>query len=155
MKSVVKLGGLASAILVIYFDVDLDPETGARLMFIPEQRGFEYKAQPYACVKFDNGLDACTGGPPEARPVERYGAIGLDRFTGWDENDKEIVVSSLGSPGRKASRKTPIQGKVVTTFLDYQDLGARSGQTIRILARKACSLAQPESLFPEILLTLN
>lgn len=148
-------GDFASAVLYLYFDTDNDPGSGITLMFFKTKSGFDYKAELDACIKFDNGMRACTGGSGNAKPVERFAAVNLIRFKGKSENDKEHVLSALGFPGRKPSQKIPITGKVIQGVIDYQDLKVKPGQTIRILVREACGPSKPSSLFSEILLTLN
>ncbi len=148
-------GDFASSVLYLYFDTDNDPGSGITLMFFKSKTGFEYKAELDACIKFDNGMTACTGGSRKSKPIKRFGSVDLYRLKGRSENDKEPVLSALGFPGRKASQKIPITGKVVQGVIDYQDLKVKSGQTIRILVREACGPLNPSSLFPEILLTLK
>jgi hypothetical protein len=145
----------ASAVIDLYIDVDNDPNTGIQLMFFKDEKGFEYKAALDSCIKFDNGMNACTGGTGKAKVLERYGSIEMNQFTGESENDKKTVISALGFPGKKASQKTPIKGKVVEGEIEYADLGVKPGQTIRVLIRESCGPIKPSSLFPEVLLTLN
>jgi hypothetical protein len=146
----------ASSVLDIYFDTDNNPKSGIKLMFFKEKTGFTYKGQLLSCIKFDNGMTACTGGTSKkAKVTERFGAMGLDRFKGKTENEKENVVSSLGFPNRKKAIRTPIKGKVVEGVLDYEDLKVKPGQTIRLLIREASTNRFKDSLFPEVLLTLK
>jgi len=146
----------ASSVVDIYFDTDNDPSSGIKLMFFKDKAGFNFKGKLLACIEFDNGMTACTGGTSKkAKVTKRFGAIGLDRFKGKTENEKENVVSSLGFPNRKKAIRTPIEGKVVEGVLDYEDLGVKPGQTIRILMREASTNSFKQSLFPEVLLTLN
>jgi hypothetical protein len=149
-------GDFASSVVDVYFDPDNDPKTGIKLMFWKDKMGFSYKGQLLSCIKFDNGMTACTGGTSKkAKVVKRFGAMGLDRFKGKTENEKENLVSSLGFPNRKKAIRTPIKGKVVVGVLDYEDLGVKSGQTIRLLIRESSSHSIKKSLLPEVLLTLE
>jgi hypothetical protein len=145
----------ASTVLVIYFDTDANKKTGAKLSSFKGFSGYDYMAELQACIEYDNGMKACSGGSSKAKPVARFAAINMVRYPGESENKKEKLVSSLGFPGRKPSAITPIKGKVVQTTLEYADLKVKSGQTIGILVHEACSFRKPENLFPEIRLTLK
>ena len=145
----------ASNVLIVWFDVDNSPKTGIQLMFYKDRVGFEYRSQLYACIKYDNGMTACTGGSSKTKVLERFGALDLDYFKGKDENARKSLVGTLRFPGQKPALKTPITGKTVKGVLDYADLKVKSGQTIRILVREACGPIKATSLFPEVLLTLK
>ncbi len=145
-------GNFASSVAEVYFDTDNDPKSGARLMFFRDRKGFDYRSEIDACIKYDNGMTACTGGSSKAKVLKRFGAMGLDRLKGKTE---EQVVSVMGFSGSKAATRTPIEGKVVVGVLDYEDLKVKPGQTIRILVRESCGPLHESSLFPEVLLTLD
>lgn len=149
-------GRFASSVIDVYFDTDNDPNSGIQLMFFKDKKGFTYKSQLEACIKFDNGMTACTGGSGDkAKVLERFGAMGLDRFKGKTENETEHIVTALGFPDQKKAKRFPIKGKVVEGALDYEDLKVKSGQTVRILVREASTNVFKKSLFPEVLLTLE
>jgi opacity protein-like surface antigen len=145
----------ASSVIEVFFDTDNNPKTGAASMFYKDRTGFNYKGHIDSCIKFDNGMTACTGGSKGAKPVERFAAMGLYELTGKSDAEKKETVSAMGFPGRKAGKKVPIKGKVVTGVLEYADLKVKPGQTIRILMRESCGPIKASSLFPEVLLTLN
>lgn len=146
----------ASSVIEVFFDTDNDPKTGAASMFYKDRTGFNYKAKIEACIKFDNGMTACTGGTSKkAKVLERFGAMGLYELTGKNDAEKKEIVSAMGFPGKKAGKKIPVTGKVITGVLEYADLKVKSGQTIRILIRESCGPIKATSLFPEVLLTLN
>lgn len=145
----------ASSVIEVFFDTDNDPKTGAASMFYRDRTGFSHKGHIDSCIKFDNGMTACTGGSSKAKPVKRFAAMGLYVLTGKSDAQKKETVSAMGFPGRKAGKKTPVKGKVITGVLDYADLKVKPGQTIRILIRESCGPIKASSLFPEVLLTLN
>lgn len=148
-------GEFASAVVDVYFDTDSDPKSGATLMFYKHKTGFNYRAQIESCIKFDNGMTACTGGSKGAKPVERFGAMGLYRLEGESDAEKKEVVSAMGFPGKKAGQRIPVKGKLISGALEYADLNVKPGQTIRILVRESCGPIKATSLFPEVLLTLD
>lgn len=145
----------ASSVIEVFFDTDNDPKTGAASMFYKDKTGFNYKGHIDSCIKYDNGMTACTGGSGKAKPVERFAAMGLYELTGKNDAQKKEIVSAMGFPGKKKGIKVPIKGKVVQGVLDYADLKVKPGQTIRILMRESCGPIKATSLFPEVLLTLN
>jgi len=147
-------GSFATSALVFYFDVDKDPATGARLNSYGKPQGFEYKGELKICMEFENGMAACTGGSTKSKVKSRYAGMDLYLLKGPSESNKERIVDSMGFPGRKPAVKTPVTGKDAKGSLEYEDLGLKSGQTVRILVSEACS-QRSKSLFPEILLTLK
>jgi hypothetical protein len=148
-------GNFASSVIEVFFDTDNNPKTGAASMFYKDKTGFNYKGHVDSCIKFDNGMTACTGGSSKAKPVERFSAMGLYELTGKNDAQKKEVVSAMGFPGKKKGKKIPVKGKVITGVLDYEDLKVKPGQTIRILMRESCGPIKATSLFPEVALTLN
>jgi hypothetical protein len=147
-------GSFATSALVLYFDVDQNPATGARLDSYGKPNGFEYKGELKICMKYENGVVACTGGSSKSKVKSRYAGMDLYRLKGSSESNKESIVDSMGFPGRKPAVKTPVTGNEAKGTLEYEDLGLKSGQTVRILVSEACS-PRAKSLFPEILLTLK
>jgi hypothetical protein len=147
-------GSFASSVLLLYFDTDNDPATGARLQSFGQPGGFEYWAELQACIEFDNGMVACVGGSRTAKVKKRFAGMNLRRFRGKQEHEAEWVMDAMGFPGRKPAPKTPIQGRTVLASFDYASLGVKPGQTVRILVSEACA-PRSKSLFPTILLTLQ
>ncbi len=145
----------ASAVIEVFFDTDNNPKTGAASMFFKDKTGFTYKGKIESCIKFDNGMTACTGGSSKAKVLKRFGAMGLYELTGKSDSQKKEIVSAMGFPGKKAGKKIPVTGKVITGVLEYADLKVKSGETIRILIRESCGPIKASSLFPEVLLTLK
>jgi hypothetical protein len=147
-------GNFADSVIAVYFDTDNDPQTGAKMYFLDDKKGFgyEYTAKLNACIKYDNGMTACAGGS-DAKVLKRFGAMALYRYKGKTESGKEEIVARIG--GKKKAKRIPIKGKVVQGVLDYEDLKAKSGQTIRILIWEANLHDKNKALFPEVLLTLK
>jgi hypothetical protein len=149
-------GNYASDAVTLLIDVDNNPATGTKG---GEDRpgGFEYKVKLCMCIKYDDGVDACEGGSTKGKPVERSGAIDLDRFKGDSEyGESETVVDTLGFFGKKASPKVPVAGKIVQCTLDYADLGLKPGQTIRILPKETGGAPKRGAgSFPIVLLTVR
>lgn len=149
------LGTFATSPVSIYIDADNNPATGAKL-FVGEQGGFEYRAQLSMCIKYDNGAEACSGGS-NGKPTERYGAVDLERFLGdSDFGEKETVVDSMGFGKSKKAVQVPVAGLVVEAPIDYADIKAKPGQTLRLLAREeGGSPRDGDGFFPTVLLTLK
>jgi len=149
-------GRFASAPVTVYIDTDNNAATGVKLGF-EGPTGFEYKAEVSMCIKYSDGSEACSGGSTKGKPKERYGAVTLDHFKGKSNYDeKETVVDAMGFPGSKAAVQTPVTGKVVEGSIEYADLKAKSGQTLRLLAQETGGSAKDDSgYFPIVLLTLK
>lgn len=147
-------GDFASDVVQLYIDTDNNPKTGVVPMFHKELTGFEYKGRLSACADYANGGSACAGGM-KSKVKLHFGAINLERYKGADESGAETVVDNMGFGKSKASSKLPIEANLVQATLDYADLGAKPGQTIRILARESSSNFDLSSFFPEIHLTLR
>ncbi len=147
-------GNYADSVIAVYFDMDNDPQTGAKMYFLDDKRGFgyNYTAKLNSCIKYDNGMTACAGGS-DAKVLKRFGAMALYRYKGKTESGKEEIVARIG--GKKKAKRIPIKGKVVQGVLDYEDLKVKSGQTIRILIWEADVHDKNKALFPEVLLTLK
>jgi len=147
-------GVFASEVVNLYIDADNNPKTGAELTF-PPSTGWEYKGELDACAHYADGSSACVGGS-QAKVTTHYAVAALERYKGKGEYERETVVDALGFPGKKPAPQVPIVGSVVTAGLDYADLEAKSGQTMRIWVEEACgSSAEDHGYFPEILLTLK
>lgn len=151
------LGRFATSPVTLLIDVDNNAATGIKGFTADKPSGFEYKAELSLCMKYSDGAEACAGGSKGGKPTERYGAIDLKRFTGATEPaGGETVVDSMGFPGKKASRKTPVAGQVVEASFDYADIKVKPGQTIRLLARESGGTpTDGDGAFPIVLLTLK
>ena len=149
-------GRFATSPVTAYIDTDNNPATGAKIGSNGPS-GFEYEAELSMCIKYSDGMEACSGGSTDGKPTERHGAVDLAMLTGESNYDsKEDVVDSMGFPGRKASVKVPVNGKVVEAPIEYADLKVKPGQTIRILARETGgSPTDGDGYFPIVLLTLK
>jgi hypothetical protein len=149
-------GRFATSSVTAYIDTDNNPATGARIGF-DGPGGFEYEAELSLCIEYSDGVEACSGGSTAGKPKERYGAMDLEQFKGGNNFEaKETVVDSMGFPGSKASVQVPVTGKVVESSVEYVDFMAKSGQTIRILARETGgSATDGDGYFPAVLLTLK
>jgi len=149
-------GRFASSAVTLYIDADNTAVTGVKLGF-EGPTGFEYKAELDMCIKYSDGSEACSGGSTKGKPTERYGAVDLSRFKGKSNYDeKETVVDAMGFPGSKAAVQTPMTGKVVEGSIEYADIKAKPGQTLRILAQETGgSPKEGDGSFPIILLTLK
>ena len=91
-------GSFATSALVFYFDVDQNPATGARLDSYGKPGGFEYKSELKICMKFENGVVACTGGSSKSKVKSRYAGMDLYRLKGPSESNKESLVDAMGFP---------------------------------------------------------
>jgi hypothetical protein len=147
------LGDFATVPVELYIDADNKPATGLKQ---EGYAGFDYVAKLDLCIKYNNGQLSCEGGSTKGKPVERYGGINLERFTGDSRYDTETVVDAMGFPGRKASEQTPASGKIVASSFEYADIKVPPGKTIRLLAIE--SGGQPkdgDGSFPIVVLKLN
>jgi hypothetical protein len=149
-------GRFATAPVSILVDADNNPATGTKGLG-DGPGGFEYKAELSLCIKYSDKSEACSGGSAGGKPTERYGAMNLERFKGASEYaGSDTVVDSMGFFGRKASVRVPVTGKVVESSIEYADLKAKPGQTIRLLAKeRGGSPKDDDGSFPVVLLTLK
>lgn len=148
-------GRFATSPVTLYIDADNNPATGVKLGF-EGPTGFEYQAELSMCIKYSEGGEACSGAAG-SKPTARYGAVDLEHFKGKSNYDeKETVVDSMGFPGSKAAVKTPMTGKVVEGTIEYADIKAKPGQTLRIVAQETGgSPKDGDGYFPIVLLTLK
>jgi hypothetical protein len=150
--------GLVAAVPVtIYIDSDNNPATGPKadpMWEIPA--GFEYKAELHMCVTFADESQHCDTGGSKAKPTNYDGAMNLERFKGDSYHaDYDTVVVPFRFPPAKTSARLPVKGQVVESSIEYEDLGAKPGQTIRLLAKKSGGGTKPDPAFPVVLLTLK
>ncbi len=147
-------GDFASDIVRIYIDTDNNPATGAQLMF-PKIGGFEYRAELDACVSYADRSEACAGGMKQ-KAVAHWGAMELKRYKGKEQFDTDTVVDAMDFPGKKGSPRTPIQGTLVQSVIEYADLHVKPGQTIRVAVQETGGMSDADNgFFPDILLTLK
>jgi hypothetical protein len=147
-------GDFASDVVRVYVDTDNDRSTGSQFTF-PKIGGFEYGGQLDACVSYADRSEACAGST-NSKAVAHWAALELNRYTGKGQFDKESVIDAMDFPGKKASTRTPIQGKVVESAIEYADLHVKPGQTIRLVVQETGGMSDAdEGLFPDILLTLK
>jgi hypothetical protein len=83
--------------------------------------------------------------------------VTLEKFgTEWMFKDELIGWPAAGKV--KEAKKTPVTGAVVQSTLDYAAMGAKSGQTIRLVVREFCTAKVKnvaQGFFPDIVLTLK
>lgn len=147
-------GDFASDVVRVYLDTDNNRTTGAQFTF-PKIGGFEYAAQLDACVSYADRSEACSGGT-NAKAIGHWAGLELERYKGKGQFDKDTLVDAMGFPGKKASPRTPIQGTLVESAIDYADLHVKPGQTIRVVVQETGGMSDADDgLFPDILLTLK
>jgi hypothetical protein len=135
-------GTFANDVVQVFVDTDNDPSTGGKATF-GEKAGFESQIDLLVCIEYENGGEACVGGAGEKATAYSAAAKITDTSSG------KALHSVWDLP------RTPIQGKVVSSSVSYQDLGIASGQTIRLFARESNGAYDPSSYFPEVALTLK
>ena len=149
-------GDKAGAVLDLYLDTDGNAATGGNAYWgkdaKPPKTGYEYRAQLSVCLAYDKEIGACAGGPPVA-PKSRHARIVLDKFKGTpgqelDGMNSTPIISGFGPA------TDPFSGRVLQGKVPYAQLGLKSGQTVRISARKG-DVAGEESFFPDFLLALK
>ncbi len=140
-------GDFASDVVQVYLDVDNDPKTGYET-FWSKKPGFELLAKLAACVRYDNGGSACSGGLTGAKVSGYYAVATLGRFKDGPSNP-ETVIGVFDAPA------VPFQGAVLSASLTYKDLGVKPGQTVRIVARESDGPTDETADFPSVVLTLK
>ena len=135
-------GTFANDVIQLYVDSDNDASTGTEATW-GKKSGFEWKMELLACIEYENGGEACTGGAGDK--AEAYYAIA--KLTNTESGSALHSVWDLP--------KTTIQGNTVEGKVSYSDLGVQSGQTIRLYARESSGAYDESSYFPEVALTLK
>lgn len=140
-----KIGKLADTAVEMSIDTDNDGKTGGKSMFL-ETGGFERQVNLNACLDYADGTSACIGSFDKA--VKRaYAMATVQRYTGKD-SATEHQVGSFNTPSSS-------DGKVFQAKVKYADLGVKSGQTLRIVAREAGAGLDLGAYFPDVVLTLK
>ncbi|MHB8811188.1 MAG: hypothetical protein ACYC9M_14425 [Desulfobulbaceae bacterium] len=62
-------GRFATSPVTAYIDTDNNPATGAKIGFAGPT-GFEYEAELSMCIKYSDGMSACSGGSTSGKPTE-------------------------------------------------------------------------------------
>lgn len=140
-------GDFASDVVQIYIDSDNNPKTGYET-FWSKKPGFDLLAKLSACVRYENGGSACSGGLTGAKVKGYYATATLGRFK-TDGVNPEKVIGPFEAP------EVPFQGAVLSASLSYKDLGVKPGQAIRIVARESDGPFDATADFPEVVLTLK
>ena len=142
---------MAGAAVRLYFDTDDKAATGGKIRY--GQTGFEYAGGLYVCHGDGDRIYACAGGGDGKAPKSRHARAALERFKGkpgqqmWDFDATERLYDGFGLA------KEPLQGRTLAIKFPYADIGAKSGQVVRVLALEAD--ANDEGLFPEVRLALK
>jgi len=144
-------GIFASSALDVWIDADGNAATGVEVS--DRGAGFDYKLEIDSCVDYVGGGSACAGSVG-SKATAHWSAVNLDKLTD-NSYSGETVIDSLGFPGRRASAKTPISGKVLAGSIDYADIGAEPGGTIRLLMRESGGSPKDDGYFPLVELTLK
>jgi len=144
-------GSFASSALDAWIDADDDPATGVAKSDLGS--GFDYKLEIDSCVDYAGGGSACAGGMG-TKATAHWSAVNLDKLTD-NSYSGDTVIDAMGFPGKRASAKTPVTGKVLAGAVDYADLGVHSGGTIRLLMRESGGSPKDEGYFPIIELKLK
>lgn len=138
-----KVGTYADTVIEMEIDTDNNLETGGKSFFL-ETGGFERQVALNACLDYVDGTSACIGTFDTA--VKRFYAMTtVKRYSGKDSATEPTAFSS----------PFPSDGKVIRAKIKYSDLGAKPGQTLRIVAREASAGLELDAYFPDILLTLK
>ena len=149
-------GDSAGPVLDLYIDTDGNAATGGRAYWgkdaKPPKAGYEYRAQLSVCLAYNENVGACAGGAPQP-PKSRHVRILLDKFKGkpgadLDGMNSETIISGFGPA------TDPFTGRVLQGKIPYAKLGLKSGQAVRISARKG-AVAGEQSFLPDFLLALK
>ncbi|MEK6692278.1 MAG: hypothetical protein AABY44_02490 [Nitrospirota bacterium] len=142
--------GLAGDVLTLHFDTDNNSKTGGKL-FWGKSTGFEYKVGLAACIKYQNGGMACSGGLKGSEPSEFVSGYNTEKYEQGKTSSKGIHDVFWIS---KSPHETIKEREVGITF-PYSEIGVSSGQTVRIVIEEQDSTYDEKRYFPEVLLTLK
>ncbi len=140
-------GDFASDVVQVYLDTDNNPKTGTET-FWSKKPGFELLAKLAACVRYENGGSACSGALTGAKVKGYYAVATLGRFK-TDGVNTDPVIGAFDAP------EVPFQGAVLSASLSYKNLGVKSGQAVRFVARRSDGPFDATGDFPEVILTLK
>jgi len=144
-------GEFATSALDVWIDADNDAASGVEVRDLGG--GFDYKLSLSSCVDYNNGGSACAGGMGSGAKAH-WSAVNLDKLTD-NSYSGDTVIDSMGLFGARASAKTPVTGKVLAGGIDYADIGAASGGTIRLLMRESGGTPKDEGYYPLVELQLK
>lgn len=142
--------GLAGDVLTLHFDIDNNSKTGGKL-FWGKSTGFEFKVGLAACIKYQNGGMACSGGLKGSEPSEFVSGYNTEKYEQGKTSSKGIHDVFWIS---KSPHET-IKGREVGITFPYSEIDASSGQTVRIVIEEQDSTYDEKRYFPEVLLTLK
>jgi hypothetical protein len=119
----------------VVFDVDNDPKSGGQGFagMYGNVPGFEFESEIVASVE-----DGAVSKSASAS------VIGIE-----PNGNQSSVLRSFDAPA------TPAKGKTYSGKIAYSSLGAKKGQTIRVIVRELSDQGEQAGMFPEALLTLK
>ncbi|MDX1382269.1 MAG: hypothetical protein R3190_01430 [Thermoanaerobaculia bacterium] len=141
-------GNMASDVVEILIDTDLDADTGGQT-FKSENfgalGGYEYMATVYACKSFADGSEVCAG-DAGGRVTRTYSSYEPSRWQAAGQEFEEIYDLFWSGGSR------PLEGPSLRLEIPYRDLGVRSGAEIRI---SVVASRYRGSKFPDARITLR
>jgi len=136
----------ADEVISLHFDTDNNAETGGQA-FWGKKSGLEHKVSLVACIQYADGGLACMGSV--GGEISGY-ISSLNTYT-YEQGKK----SPKRNRSSLESTQKEITDKEIEIKFPYSDIGATSGQTIRVVIRESDSFFNEESYFPEVLFTLK
>jgi len=139
-------GHKAGAVIQLHFDMDNNPESGGKI-FWTKNAGFEYVVSLRSCIRYKNG-EACVGGLG-GPSTGFFSSYATKQYKQGDTSADDIHEFMWKSP------REDILGNIVKTKIPYAEIGAASGQTIRIVIEEKDSDDPKESYSPDIIFKLK
>lgn len=141
-------GHLAGEVLSVNFDTDNDETTGGKT-FWGDKKGFEYRVGLRTCIMYKNGGKVCVGGLK--KPSAGYfAAIQTEKYTKQGKPDTKNIHEIFWK-----SPQQDVKGNQAMFTIPYSEIGAATGQTVRMAIREVDSYFNEKSFFPDILFTLK
>jgi hypothetical protein len=141
-------GHQAGDVIEVLLDVDSKESTGGKPVFYPKS-GFEFQIEVGACIEYENGGMACSGGLQNTKEINYFSTYALQKFTGG--SDMELI----SEPFNWKDRGKDIQGNRIEVSIPYAAMQLAPGQSVRIAVKENDDATFKEEYLPEVLLTLK
>jgi hypothetical protein len=141
-------GHQAGDVIEVMLDVDSKESTGGKPFFYPKS-GFEFQIEVGACIEYENGGMACSGGLQNVKEINYFSTYALQKFTGG--SDMELI----SEPFNWKDRGKDIQGNRIEVSIPYAAMQLAPGQSVRIAVKENDDATFKEEYLPEVLLTLK
>jgi hypothetical protein len=140
-------GKSAGNVIRVYVDTDNKPATGGKATW-SDKSGFEYVVEVRACIKYDSG-EACQGALTGPKMTSLFSRWVVKKHSPPGDNFNATHDLMWDSPSAVVS------GKVVQAAIPYAEIGAQTGQALRLVVREEDGPFDGSALLPDATLKLK